>query len=78
MTEIKSRALDFLGRSFAMKGSYPEAAEAWDTRLAIAKTPVERAYLFHEIGRCYYGMYHFMTSELELNNNSFDTFIIHS
>ncbi|OXA59227.1 tetratricopeptide repeat protein 25 [Folsomia candida] len=54
MPEIKSRALDFLGRSFALKGSYAEAAEVWDSRLAIAKTPVERAYLYHEIGRCYY------------------------
>ncbi|ODN01080.1 Tetratricopeptide repeat protein 25 [Orchesella cincta] len=53
MTDVKSRALDYLGRSFAMKGTYAEAAEVWDSRLAIAKTPVERAYLFHEIGRCY-------------------------
>jgi hypothetical protein len=56
MTEIKSRALDYLGRSYAMKGAYAEAAEVWDSRLAIAKTPVERAYLFHEISRCYYGI----------------------
>lgn len=55
MPEIKSRAMDYLGRSYAMKGSFAEAAEIWDTRLAIAKTPVERAYLYHEIGRCYYG-----------------------
>jgi len=56
MSEVKSRALDFLGRSHAMKGSYSEAAEAWDTKLALSKSPVERAYLFHEIGRCYLGM----------------------
>jgi len=56
MHETKSRALDYLGRSHAMRGAYTEAAEVWDTRLAVAKTPVERAYLFHEIARCYYGM----------------------
>lgn len=55
MVDIKSRALDFLGRSYALKGSFAEAAEVWDSRLAITKTSVERAYLFHEIGRCYYG-----------------------
>jgi hypothetical protein len=55
MTDIKSRALDFLGRSYAMKGSFAEGAEIWDSRLAISKSPIERAYLFHEIARCYYG-----------------------
>jgi len=56
MAETKSRALDFLGRSYAEKGSFAEAAEVWDSRLAIAKTPIERSYLYHEIGRCYYEM----------------------
>jgi cytochrome c-type biogenesis protein CcmH/NrfG len=55
MTDIKSRALDFLGRSFALKGSYAEAAEVWEARLATTKPPVERSYLLHEMGRCYYG-----------------------
>ncbi|OXA50583.1 Tetratricopeptide repeat protein 25 [Folsomia candida] len=54
MPETKSRALDYLGRSYALKGSFAEGAEIWDSRLAISKTPIERAYLFHEIGRCYY------------------------
>ncbi len=68
MTDVKSRALDYLGRSFAMKGAYTEAAEIWDSRLAIAKTPVERAYLFHEIGRCYLGkldLHDWMINKLE-------------
>lgn len=65
MTEVKSRALDYLGRSFAMKGAYTEAAEIWDSRLAIAKTPVERAYLFHEIGRCYLGKMNFNFRNIE-------------
>lgn len=34
MAEAKSRALDYLGRSFALKGSFPEAAEIWDSKLA--------------------------------------------
>jgi len=59
MAEAKSRALDYLGRSFAMKGSFPEAAEIWDSKLAISKTHIERAYLFHEIARCYYETHKF-------------------
>ena len=53
MAEIKSRSLDHLARAFALREQYVEAAEIWETRVSLAKTPLERTYLFHEIGRCY-------------------------
>jgi hypothetical protein len=56
LADIKSRALDHLGRAFALRESYAEAAEIWETRMSLAKTPLERTYLFHEIGRCYLEM----------------------
>jgi tetratricopeptide (TPR) repeat protein len=56
MADFKSRALDFLGKAFALKKSYAEAAEIWETRITFVKTPLERAYLFHEIGLCYVQM----------------------
>ncbi|CAG7641536.1 unnamed protein product [Allacma fusca] len=59
MTEVKARALDHTARAYALKGSYTDAAEIWESRMAMAKTSLERTYLFHEIGRCY----------LEMNKN---------
>jgi len=56
MTDIKSKALDHLGKAFALKKSYAEAAEIWETRIALAKTHLDRAYLFHEIALCYLNM----------------------
>jgi hypothetical protein len=56
MNETKSRALDHLGKAFALKKSYAEAAEIWETRITFTKTPLERAYLFHEIALCYVAM----------------------
>jgi len=53
MLDIKGRAIDYLGRTYASKQAWAEAAEVWETRLPISKTPLERSYIFHEIGRCY-------------------------
>ena len=55
MQEVKARALDYSARAYALKGSYADAAEIWEARMAMAKTSLERTYLFHEIGRCYLG-----------------------
>lgn len=53
LSEMKSRALDYMGKSYALKQSYGEAAEVWESRIPLTKTPLDRSYLFHEIGRCY-------------------------
>lgn len=55
MPEFKGQALDALGRAYAMKKSYSEAAESWEQKLISSKSALEKAYLFHEIGRCYFG-----------------------
>jgi len=51
--DYKKQALDFLGRSHAYKREFMEASEIWEGQLSNARTPLERSYLFHEIGRCY-------------------------
>lgn len=55
MPEVKSRALDCLAKTFVKKKFYLEAADAWETRLTVDKLPVERAYMYHELGHCYLG-----------------------
>ena len=55
MAEKKIRALGYWGRSFALKGSYSDATKIWDAMLSLTKTSIQRAYLYHEIGRCNYG-----------------------
>ncbi|XP_051894692.1 outer dynein arm-docking complex subunit 4 [Pristis pectinata] len=54
-----SRALDNMGRIYARIGEFEKAAEVWLEKEPLAKSHLERTWLFHEIGRCY----------LELNNN---------
>ena len=54
LPEHRGHALDSLGKAYASKRAYTEAADAFEQKLAISKTPLERSYLFHEIGRCFY------------------------
>lgn len=51
--EAKLRGMESLGRSFALNKSFAEAIKVWEERVSLSKTPMEKAYLFHEIGRCY-------------------------
>ncbi|CAG7712991.1 unnamed protein product [Allacma fusca] len=48
---IISRSLDLMARAHALNGDFNDAIEVWETRLEFAKTPLERAYTNHEIGR---------------------------
>ena len=57
MEDLKSRALDYLGKAFALKKSYAEAAEIWETRLGFCKLPLDKAYMYHEIALCYVAMH---------------------
>ncbi|XP_029420432.1 tetratricopeptide repeat protein 25 isoform X2 [Nannospalax galili] len=49
----KSRALDNIGRVFARVGKFQQAIDTWEEKIPLAKTTLEKTWLFHEIGRCY-------------------------
>ncbi|KAL4657772.1 tetratricopeptide repeat protein 25 [Arapaima gigas] len=53
LRDAKSRALDNIGRVFARVGKFPQAILAWEEKIPLAQSGLERAWLFHEIGRCY-------------------------
>ncbi|XP_042199197.1 outer dynein arm-docking complex subunit 4 isoform X21 [Callorhinchus milii] len=59
LIDAKSRALDNIGRVYARIGQFADAVEVWMEKIPLAKTSLERTWLFHEIGRCH----------LELSNN---------
>ncbi|XP_072549801.1 outer dynein arm-docking complex subunit 4 isoform X2 [Salminus brasiliensis] len=47
-----SRALDNIGRAYARVGKFQQAIEAWEERVPLVQEEQEKAWLFHEIGRC--------------------------
>jgi len=47
-----SRAYENIGRVYARNGKYREAIEVWEKKLPLAETDMEKAWLYHEIGRC--------------------------
>ncbi|CAI9720042.1 repeat 25-like isoform X1 [Octopus vulgaris] len=49
----KGRAVDNLGRTYARWGKNEEAIKIWETKLNSDLKGVEKAWLYHEIGRCY-------------------------
>lgn len=49
----KSRALDNIGRVYARIGNFQKAIEIWEEKIKLVQDGLERAWLFHEIGRCY-------------------------
>jgi len=50
----RSRALDNIGRVYARLGKFENAIEAWNIKLPIADTALEKAWLHHELGRCHF------------------------
>lgn len=58
LPESKSRALDNVGRVYARIGKFPQAIEAWEEKIPLAKSSLEKTWLFHEIGRCYLELDH--------------------
>ncbi|NXA09282.1 TTC25 protein, partial [Sapayoa aenigma] len=48
-----SRALDNIGRVYAQTGRFQQAIDTWKEKIPMAKSSLEKAWLFHEIGRCY-------------------------
>ncbi|KAG8446675.1 hypothetical protein GDO86_014215 [Hymenochirus boettgeri] len=53
LMEAKSRALDNIGRVYARVGRFKEAIEAWEEKIPLANSSLEKTWLYHEIGRCY-------------------------
>jgi tetratricopeptide (TPR) repeat protein len=54
--ERSSRALDNLGRVYARSGKFPQAIQVWERKIPLATSPLEKAWLFHEIGQCQFGL----------------------
>lgn len=48
-----SRAYENIGRVYARNGKYKEALKVWAQKLPLASDSVEKAWLYHEIGRCH-------------------------
>ena len=55
-TERSSRALDNLGRVYARSGQFPQAIQVWERKIPLATSSLEKAWLFHEIGQCHFGL----------------------
>lgn len=53
LPEAKSRALDNIGRVYARIGEFQNAIDVWEEKIPMAKSSLEKTWLFHEIGRCY-------------------------
>ncbi len=54
--ERSSRALDNLGRVYARSGQFPQAIQVWERKIPLATSSLEKAWLFHEIGQCHFGL----------------------
>ncbi|NXY08049.1 TTC25 protein, partial [Pteruthius melanotis] len=53
LTDAVSRALDNIGHVHARTGRFHQAINAWEEKIPLAQSSLEKAWLFHEIGRCY-------------------------
>ena len=48
-----SRAYENIGRVYARNGKYKDALQVWEKKLPMAENDMEKAWLYHEIGRCH-------------------------
>ncbi|NXL95955.1 TTC25 protein, partial [Alectura lathami] len=53
LPDAVSRALDNIGRVYARTGKFQQAIDSWEEKIPMAKSSLEKTWLFHEIGRCY-------------------------
>ncbi|NXH92580.1 TTC25 protein, partial [Edolisoma coerulescens] len=53
LTDAVSRALDNIGHVYARIGKFQQAISTWEEKIPLAQSSLEKAWLFHEIGRCY-------------------------
>ncbi|XP_048782754.1 outer dynein arm-docking complex subunit 4 [Lagopus muta] len=53
LPDAVSRALDNIGRVYARTGKFQQAIDTWEEKIPLAKSSLEKTWLFHEVGRCY-------------------------
>ncbi|NXO83065.1 TTC25 protein, partial [Sitta europaea] len=53
LKDAVSRALDNIGHVYARIGKFQQAINTWEEKIPLAQSSLEKAWLFHEIGRCY-------------------------
>ncbi|NXP17948.1 TTC25 protein, partial [Scytalopus superciliaris] len=53
LPDATSRALDSIGRVYVRTSRFQQAINTWEKRIPLAKSSLEKAWLFHEMGRCY-------------------------
>ncbi|NXN43123.1 TTC25 protein, partial [Rhinoptilus africanus] len=53
LPDAVSRALDNVGRVYARMGKFQQAVDTWEEKIPMAKSSLEKTWLFHEIGQCY-------------------------
>ncbi|NXP00979.1 TTC25 protein, partial [Certhia brachydactyla] len=53
LTDAVSRALDNIGHVYARTGKFQQAINTWEEKIPLVRSSLEKAWLFHEIGRCY-------------------------
>ncbi|NXG76216.1 TTC25 protein, partial [Baryphthengus martii] len=53
LPEAVSRALGNIGRVCVRIGKFQQAIDTWEEKIPMTKSSLEKAWLFHEIGRCY-------------------------
>ncbi|XP_051496179.1 outer dynein arm-docking complex subunit 4 isoform X1 [Apus apus] len=53
LPDAVSRALENIGRVYARTGKFQKAIDTWEEKIPMAKSRLEKTWLFHEIGRCY-------------------------
>ncbi|ORZ33660.1 hypothetical protein BCR44DRAFT_130776 [Catenaria anguillulae PL171] len=56
--EVQSVTYGHIGRAYAKQGKFADAAKCWEQKLAtpFPLTPVERAWLYHDMARCFIEM----------------------
>ena len=50
------RSLNILGKCFAKSGKNEKAIKLWEERMKFDSTPVEKAWIYHDLGVCYLEM----------------------
>ncbi|XP_008937572.1 PREDICTED: LOW QUALITY PROTEIN: tetratricopeptide repeat protein 25, partial [Merops nubicus] len=53
LPDAVSRALENMGRVYARMGKFQQAIDVWKDKIPMAKSSLEKTWLFHEIGQCY-------------------------
>ena len=46
-----SRSYENIGRVYARNGKYKDAVSVWEMKLPLAENDMEKAWLYHEIGK---------------------------